>query len=158
MAIKDEYEVARLSLKAQVNTALNQEFGKSAKIYYMLHPPFLKGFKNIPILNKIPGVKSKIALPKWFKYAYMILRKMKFLRGTRFDFMSWFSSDVRQSDREILHHYKTTLIDNIDKVSNGGYNNLVKFSELPDLIRGYEDVRLATVDTYYKEANNLFQS
>ena len=30
MAIKDEYEVARLSLKAELNTALNQEFGKSA--------------------------------------------------------------------------------------------------------------------------------
>ena len=57
-----------------------------------------------------------------------------------------------------LQAVEQTLIDNIDKVSNGGYNNLVKFSELTDLIRGYEDVRLATVDTYYKEANNLFQS
>ncbi len=158
MATKDEYEVARLSLKAEVNTALNQEFGKSARIYYMLHPPFLKGFKNIPILNKIPGVKNKIALPRWFRYGYIVLRKMKFLRGTRFDFMSWFSSDVRQSDREILHHYKTTLINNIDKISNGGYADLVKFSELPDLIRGYEEVRLSTVETYYKEANNLFKS
>ena len=123
---------------------------EDGKIYYQ--------FKNIPILNKIPGVKNKIALPRWFRYGYIVLRKMKFLRGTRFDFMSWFSSDVRQSDREILHHYKTTLINNIDKISNGGYADLVKFSELPDLIRGYEEVRLSTVETYYKEANNLFKS
>ena len=83
---------------------------------------------------------------------------MKFLRGTRFDFMAWFSWDVRQSDKEILNHYKTTLTGNLDKVSNGGYADLVKFSELPDLIRGYEEVRLATVDTYYEEANKLFKS
>ena len=158
MAVKDEYEVARLSLKAELDSALNQEFGKSAKIYYMLHPPFLKGLQNIPILNKIPGVKSKLTLPRWFKYGYMILGKMKFLRGTRFDFMAWFSWDVRQSDKEILNHYKTTLTGNLDKVSNGGYADLVKFSELPDLIRGYEEVRLATVDTYYEEANKLFKS
>ena len=158
MAVKDEYEVARLSLKAELDSALNQEFGKSAKIYYMLHPPFLKGLQNIPILNKIPGVKSKLALPRWFKYGYMILRRMKFLRGTKFDFMAWFSWDVRQSDKEILNHYKTTLTSNLDKVSNGGYADLVKFSELPDLIRGYEEVRLATVDTYYEEANKLFKA
>ncbi len=158
MAVKDEYEVARLSLKAELDTALSQEFGKSAKIYYMLHPPFLKGLQNIPILNKIPGVKSKLALPRWFKYGYMVLRKMKFLRGTKFDFMAWFSWDVRQSDKEILNHYKNTLTSNLDKVSNGGYTDLVKFSELPDLIRGYEEVRLATVDTYYEEANKLFKA
>ena len=158
MAIKDEYEVARLSLKAELNTALNQEFGKSAKFYYMLHPPFLKMLKDVPLLNKIPGVKSKLALPRWFKYGYMGLKRMKFLRGTKFDFMSWFSSDVRKTDKEILHHYKTILTSNINEISNGKYENLLKFSELPDLVRGYEDVRLATVDTYYKEADKLFKA
>ena len=157
MAVKDEYEVARLSLKAELNTALNQEFGKSAKIYYMLHPPFLKMFKDIPLLNKIPGVKSKLALPRWFKYGYMVLKRFKFLRGTKFDFMSWFSSDVRKTDKKILHHYKTILNNNINEISNGKYEDLLKFSELPDLVRGYEEVRLATVETYYKEANRLFK-
>ena len=37
MATKDEYEVARLSLKAELDSAINKEFGKSAKINYMLH-------------------------------------------------------------------------------------------------------------------------
>ena len=157
MAVKDEYEVARLSLKAELNTALNQEFGKSAKIYYMLHPPFLKMFKDIPLLNKIPGVKSKLALPRWFKYGYMALKRFKFVRGTKFDFMAWFSSDVRKTDKEILHHYKTILTNNINGISNGKYEDLLKFSELPDLVRGYEEVRLATVDTYYKEADRLFK-
>ena len=50
MATKDEYEVARLSLKAELDLAINKEFGKSAKINYMLHPPFLKAMENIPIL------------------------------------------------------------------------------------------------------------
>jgi indolepyruvate ferredoxin oxidoreductase len=68
------------------------------------------------------------------------------------------SSDLRKTDKEILHHYKTILTSNINEISNGKYENLLKFSELPDLVRGYDDVRLATVDTYYKEADKLFKA
>ena len=72
MATKDEYEVARLSLKAELDSAISQEFGKSAKINYMLHPPFLKAMEDIPILNMLPGVKSKLALGSWFKVLSLI--------------------------------------------------------------------------------------
>ena len=71
--------------------------------------------------------------------------------------MAWVSSDVRKTDKEILHHYKTILSNNINGISNGKYEDLLKFSELPDLVRGYEEVRLATVETYYKEADRLFK-
>ena len=107
MATKDEYEVARLSLKAELDVAINQEFGSSAKIHYMLHPPFLKALTNIPLLNRIPGVKSKIALGSWFRPFYMLLKNLKFVRGTRFDFMALFSSDVRDADKAVLEHYKS---------------------------------------------------
>ena len=117
MATKDEYEVARLSLKAELDSAINKEFGKSAKINYMLHPPFLKAMENIPILNMLPGVKSKLALGSWFKVFYVMLKNMKFLRGTPFDFMAWFSNDVRKADRKALNHYKSILSENIDEIS-----------------------------------------
>ena len=73
MRYKDEYEVARLSLKAELDMALSQEFGASAKVHYMLHPPFLKGLANIPLLNRMPGVKSKLALSLLFVILSAIL-------------------------------------------------------------------------------------
>ena len=158
MATKDEYEVARLSLKAELDSAINKEFGKSAKINYMLHPPFLKAMENIPILNMIPGVKSKLALGSWFKVFYVMLKNMKFLRGTPFDFMAWFSNDVRKADSKALNHYKSILMNNIDEIGNGKYQDLKDFSVLPDIIRGYEEVRLETMTEYYQKSDNLFKS
>jgi len=62
MAVKDEYEVARLSLKPELEAAIQSEFGSSAKVNFMLHPPIMKKLENIPLLNKLPGVKSKLSL------------------------------------------------------------------------------------------------
>ena len=158
MATKDEYEVARLSLKTELDSAISKEFGKSAKINYMLHPPFLKAMENIPILNMLPGVKSKLALGSWFKFFYVMLRNMKFLRGTPFDFMAWFSSDVRKADKKALNHYKTILENNIDEIGNGKYQDLKEFSLLPDIIRGYEEVRLASMDEFFAQADKVLNN
>ena len=158
MATKDEYEVARLSLKAELDMALSQEFGTSATVHYMLHPPFLKGLANIPLLNRIPGVKSKLALGSWFRPFYMLLKHLKFIRGTRFDLMALFSSDVRKADREVLDHYKSNIINNLSNIGNGKYEQLISFSVLPDHVRGYEEVRLESMKTYYHKAEGIFKS
>lgn len=87
-----------------------------------------------------------------------MLKNMKFLRGTPFDFMAWFSNDVRKADRKALNHYKSILSNNIDEIGNGKYQDLKDFSILPDIIRGYEEVRLETMDKFYLKSNNLFKS
>jgi indolepyruvate ferredoxin oxidoreductase len=81
---------------------------------------------------------------------------MKFLRGTAFDFMAWFSSDIRQADKKVLNFYRDTISSKIDGIGNGQYENLIKFSKLPDIIRGYEEVRLETMDEYFKKAQSVF--
>jgi indolepyruvate ferredoxin oxidoreductase len=122
----------------------------------MLHPPFLKAMQNIPVLNLLPGVKSKLALGSWFKIFYVMLKNMKFLRGTPFDFMAWFSSDVRKADKKVLDFYRDTIKDKVDEIGNGQYENLIEFSKLPDIIRGYEEVRLDTMDEYFKKSESVF--
>lgn len=155
MAVKDEYEVARLSLKPELEAAIQSEFGSSAKINFMLHPPIMKKLENIPLLNKLPGVKSKLSLGKWFKVFFVLLKNLKFLRGTKLDFMAWFSADVRKADIEVLKHYKTVLTENLPSIKNGGYEKMIKFSALPDVIRGYEEVRLETLKTYYNNSKQI---
>ena len=43
MAYKDEYEVARLSLKPEQRQAMRDQFGAKAKVRYHLQPPDLEG-------------------------------------------------------------------------------------------------------------------
>ena len=90
MAYKDEYEVARLSLKSEVHDALAEQFGANATIHYNLHPPILKAF----------GLNSKIKFGKWFDNAYRMLTRMKGLRGTAFDIFGY--DHVRQVERDGL--------------------------------------------------------
>ena len=56
MAYKDEYEVARLSLKPEVRAALDEQFGAGARRHYHLQPPILKAL----------GLQRKIKLGRWF--------------------------------------------------------------------------------------------
>jgi len=72
--------------------------------------------------------------------------------------MAWFSSDVRKADQKALNHYKNTISENIDKIGNGEYQSLKDFSILPDIIRGYEEVRLETMENFYKKSDNIFKS
>ena len=71
MAYKDEYEVARLSLKPAARAALRDQFGASAKIHYHLQPP---------ILNAL-GLKRKIKVGRSFDLVYRLLHQLRFLRG-----------------------------------------------------------------------------
>ena len=113
--------------------------------------------ENVPLLNRMPGVKSKIALGSWFRPFYMLLKNLKFVRGTKLDFMALFSSDVRAADKAVLNHYKSNIIDNLSDIGNGKYETLINFSVLPDDVRGYEEVRLETMTTYYQKSERLFK-
>ena len=68
------------------------------------------------------------------------------------------SSDVRKADSKALNHYKSTITNNLDEIGNGKYQDLKNFSVLPDIIRGYEEVRLETMTEYYQKSENIFKS
>jgi indolepyruvate ferredoxin oxidoreductase len=54
MAFKDEYEVARLHLRASRERRISGQFAGSAKVTYNLHPPMLRAM----------GMKRKLKLPR----------------------------------------------------------------------------------------------
>ena len=72
--------------------------------------------------------------------------------------MASVSCEVRKADKKALNHYKSILEKNINEIGNGKYQDLKEFSSLPDIIRGYEEVRLDTMTEYYKKSDNLFKA
>jgi indolepyruvate ferredoxin oxidoreductase len=136
MAYKDEYEVARLALLDAPNQALREQFGDEAKIAYHLHPPFLRAL----------GWKKKIRFGRWFTVVYRLLAAMKGLRGTPFDPFGY--AHVRRVERELIDEYRSLIGQALADVSPDGYARAVALAELPDVVRGYEQVKLESVQRY----------
>ncbi|MGD9986300.1 indolepyruvate ferredoxin oxidoreductase family protein [Pseudonocardia sp.] len=136
MAYKDEYEVARLSLDPALTAAVEEQFGTGAKVAYKLHPPVLRAL----------GMNRKIALGRSAGPAFRALRAMRRLRGTRFD--PFGAAAVRRVERSLITEYRTLVEGLLQDLSAGTLPRAVEIAGLPDMIRGYEDIKLASVARY----------
>ncbi|WP_318307764.1 indolepyruvate ferredoxin oxidoreductase family protein [Amycolatopsis solani] len=142
MAYKDEYEVARLSLDPAFTDGLSEQFGEGTKYAYRLHPPVLRAL----------GMKRKISLGPWFRPAFKLLHALRKLRGTRLD--PFGRAEVRRVERKMVEDYRTTIL----RAFSGGDADrarVLALAELPDLVRGYEDVKLANVARYRQKQAEL---
>jgi indolepyruvate ferredoxin oxidoreductase len=139
MAYKDEYEVARLHLKADITRALAEEFPGGVRVHYNLHPPFLRAL----------GLQRKIELGSWFDGAFRVLARMKRLRGTALD--PFGRAAVRRVERALPAEYRALVERTLAGLSRATYERAVKAARLPDLIRGYEDIKLRNVERFREE-------
>jgi indolepyruvate ferredoxin oxidoreductase len=135
MAYKDEYEVARLHLKANVRAEIADQFGSQAKAAVMLHPPLLRSL----------GLKRKLKLGAWFTPFLKLLRGMKGLRGTPFDIFGL--DGIRKTERALIGEYRAAVESLLPTLASD-YDRAVKLAELPDLVRGYDHVKLRNVAAY----------
>ena len=143
MAYKDEYEVARLSLKPEVRDALKTQFGERARLHYHLQPPILKAL----------GLKRKIKLGTWFDIVYRGLHQLRFLRGTRFDLFGY--DRVRRVERDLIAQYRRLVFAALDDLGGDSYERAVELAKLPDMIRGYDEVKLANAERFWSAVRGL---
>jgi indolepyruvate ferredoxin oxidoreductase len=133
MAYKDEYEVARLSLDPALDETVQAQFGAGARYYYRLHPPVLRSL----------GMKKKVTLGPWFRPAFRALYASRGVRGTALDVFG--RTEVRRTERVLPGEYRAAVMAALPQLSAQTLPNLVALAELPDMVRGYEDIKLANV-------------
>ncbi|GIH73711.1 indolepyruvate ferredoxin oxidoreductase family protein [Planobispora longispora] len=143
MAYKDEYEVARLHLDPAERARIAAEFGPGAKISYNLHPPVLRAL----------GMKRKIRLGTWFDPAFRVMYGMRRLRGTRLD--PFGLAGVRKVERELVAEYTRDVHRALDLLSPETEGTVRELAGLPEMIRGYEHVKLGNVAAYRERAAAL---
>jgi len=143
MAYKDEYEVARLHLKSDMARALAAEYPGGVKLSYNLHPPMLRAL----------GMTQKIKLGTWFDRIFGLLARLKGLRGTALD--PFGRAEVRRLERQLPVEYRGLVEKSLVGLSPETYTRAVKLAELPDLIRGYEDIKLRNVQRFRDEVRAL---
>jgi indolepyruvate ferredoxin oxidoreductase len=95
----------------------------------------------------------KIALGEWFESGYKTLARMKHLRGTRLDPFGY--AHIRKLERELIDEYQRLIDELISKLNPDNHAVAVEIARLPDLIRGYEEVKLAGVAEYRRRLAEL---
>jgi indolepyruvate ferredoxin oxidoreductase len=143
MAYKDEYEVARLLVDPQAEAAVRAEFGEGARVSYRLHPPVLRAL----------GMRRKLKLGPWFRPAFRLLRAAKIVRGTKLDPFGY--TLMRRAERDLIDQYTVTIDDLLRQLSTETYQRAVEIARLPDLVRGYENIKLANVALYRARMQEL---
>jgi indolepyruvate ferredoxin oxidoreductase len=143
MAYKDEYEVARLHLTNNLVPALAAEFPGGVAVQYNLHPPILRAL----------GMKGKLKLGRWFDGVFRLLVAMRGLRGGAFDPFGY--AEVRRVERALPGEYRALVEKAIVGLSPETYERAVKLAGLPDVIRGYEAIKLRNVRRFRDEVRAL---
>jgi indolepyruvate ferredoxin oxidoreductase len=143
MAYKDEYEVARLHLKNDLAAALREQYPDGVTIQYNLHPPVLRAL----------GFDRKLRLGRWFDGVFRALRALRGLRGSGLDPFGW--PEVRRVERALVGEYRGLVEQALAGLTPATHDRAVKLAALPDLIRGYEDVKLGNVRRFREEVRAL---
>jgi indolepyruvate ferredoxin oxidoreductase len=143
MAYKDEYEVARLHLDAVEQAKLRAEFGDDVKVAFNLHPPLLRAL----------GLKRKLRLGSWFVPSFRALYRLRRLRGTKLD--PFGHARVRRLERELIGEYEEMIGEALGQLTPDSHATALELLELPDVIRGYEEIKLRNVALFRKRAEPL---
>ena len=146
MAYKDEYEVARLHRSGAFQQAVRDQFGDKSEITYKLHPPIMRRM----------GVERKIGLGRSGDIAFALLARMKGLRGGALDIFG--RTAHRKMERDLIDEYRGMIERALDTLSAGddaAYARAVEIARLPDMIRGYEEIKENNVELFRARAAEL---
>ena len=142
-AYKDEYEVARMLTDPAFIETVRREVPGGADLTYKLHPPVLKAL----------GRKKKIGMRPASHGALRVLAKGRVLRGTWLD--PFGHTRMRRLERGLLTHYQDMVGGLVANLSAESYDTAVAAASAPDLVRGYEDVKLRNVELYVERLSEL---
>jgi indolepyruvate ferredoxin oxidoreductase len=144
LTYKDEYEVARLHLKADYDL-IATELGIEGpyKVTYHLHPPTLRRL----------GLRKKLPMGRPYARAFRALQRMKRLRGTPFDPFRW--DPDRRTERALLEEYPRLVAELADRSGSMAYDQRVRMAASPMGIKGYGPVKEAAVARWRLEVAAL---
>jgi indolepyruvate ferredoxin oxidoreductase len=140
LAIKDEYEVARLYAETDFLQRVAAQFEGSYTLNFWLAPPTT----NKP--DAKTGEARKTRYGPWMMPVFRTLAKMRRLRGTGLDFFG--RTAERKMERQLVKDYEALVDELVSKVTPQSYELAVSLASVPEYIRGYGHVK----DRHLKDA------
>ena len=139
MAIKDEYEVARLLTSERFRQQLDAQFEGDWRMVFHLAPPALG-----EVSGKERGVVQRAAKRAFGEAWLPVLRglsKARRWRNTWLDPLRW--SATRREEVATLREYEALIGQLVDRLSAGNHTEACELAETAEAIRGFGPVRAA---------------
>jgi len=137
MAVKDEYEVARLYTDGSFARQLAAQFQSYDRLEFHLAPPIL-GRRDAD------GRPRKSTFGPWMMKGFALLAALKGLRGTAFDVFGY--SAERRAERALLAQYEEDLDLIRRMLEPARIEAAAALASVPALVRGYGHVRQASAE------------
>jgi indolepyruvate ferredoxin oxidoreductase len=133
LAVKDEYEVARLYADGDFAKRVAAQFEGDYKLTFHLAPPL----SNKPDVTTDEPKKSTYG--PWMMTAFRVLARMKWVRGTALDVFG--KTQERRTERRLITDYEA-LIDEISpRLAAHNHAIAVDLAAIPEQIRGYGHIK-----------------
>jgi len=133
LAIKDEYEVARLFTSGDFMKSVAEKFEGDYKIRFHLAPPLLAE------RDQETGELKKREFGPWMMKAFGVLAKFKGLRGTPLDIFGY--TEERRMERRLIGEYETLIGDVFEGLTSANYDIAIDLVSVPEHIRGFGHVK-----------------
>ncbi|MEZ5659697.1 MAG: indolepyruvate ferredoxin oxidoreductase family protein [Burkholderiaceae bacterium] len=138
MAIKDEYEVARLHADPAFRASIAGRFEGDYRVHFHLAPSWLAK------PDARTGRPRKRSFGPWMMPVMAGLGRLRFLRGRWLD--PFRHTEERKLDQEVLAQYRALIEEILVRVSPENIDTAVALAESVDAIRGYGPVRMAALE------------
>ena len=148
MAIKDEYEVARLYTDGSFAKQISKEFQSFDRLEFHLAPPIL-GRKGTD------GKPRKSSFGPWMMKGFRLLAALKGVRGTAFDIFGY--SGERRFEKALLAQYEQDLDLIVRVMAPDKVEAAAALASVPSLIRGYGHVKRANAEAASGERTRLLR-
>ncbi len=133
LAIKDEYEVARLYAETDFAQRVAQQFEGDYKLTFHLAPPVF----NKP--DPQTGEATKTVYGPWMMSAFRVLAKMRRFRGSALD--PFGRTEERKTERALPGAYEAIIAEVLGALAPHNHTLAVQLAQIPEHIRGYGHVK-----------------
>jgi indolepyruvate ferredoxin oxidoreductase len=150
LAIKDEYEVARLFTDGEFLRRLHEQFDGDYRLEFHLAPPLLAE------RDPRTGHLKKRDYGSWVLKAFGLLAKLKGLRGTAFDIFG--RSDERKREWALIGEYESVIDELLAGLDHDTHALAVQIASIPEHIRGYGHVKEGHLAAAEEEQARLLEA
>jgi indolepyruvate ferredoxin oxidoreductase len=150
LAVKDEYEVARLYTDGRFEQELERRFQGDYRIRYLFAPPLVAHARTGE------GAPRKISFGSWIRPLLKIMARGRRLRGTAFDVFG--HTAERRLERQLIVDYERDVERVLDELEPARLATGKEIAALPESMRGFGHVKLANVALARARARELWDA
>ncbi|HTV31719.1 MAG TPA: indolepyruvate ferredoxin oxidoreductase family protein [Methylocella sp.] len=148
LAIKDEYEVARLYTDGRFAESLDAAFEGKPRLSFYLAPPLFSPKDD-------QGKPIKIRFGSWIRPLLRGLAALKGLRGTPLDIFGYLKE--RRAERKLIEDYENLMREILGQLTPENHALGVLIAAIPEKIRGFGYVKMRHLQEAKAEEQALLE-